>query len=109
MMRSGRDVHNESPGEKLNFHGRLNDIRSAQYGGNYGYPHCHPVWDTNVIPGFQVGSQVIQGNPTAQVTDQFCQTVPLPPRLTFPSHTAPLDIKFTPNGTSAYVTFHGSW
>lgn len=108
-MRSGRDVHNESPGEKLNFHGRANDTQSGFYGVNYGHPRCHPVWDTSVIPGFEVGSQVIQGNPTGEVTDQYCQSQPTPPRLTFASHTAPLDIKFTPDGRSAYITFHGSW
>jgi hypothetical protein len=31
------------------------------------------------------------------------------PKLCFPAHTAPLDIKFNANGTAAYVPFHGSW
>ena len=43
-------------------------------------------------------------------------TTHLPPQTTSPmntntkkAHTAPLDIKFNPTGTLAYVSFHGSW
>jgi len=32
-----------------------------------------------------------------------------PARVIFPSHTAPLDIKFNKDATAAYVSFHGSW
>ncbi len=30
-------------------------------------------------------------------------------RIHFAPHTAPLDIKFLPNGSAAYISFHGSW
>lgn len=109
MMRGSTDVHNDSPGEELNFHGRVSDTSGRYYGANYGHPNCHAVWDTSVIPGFQVGSQVVQGQPSGQFTDAYCQSQPVAPRITFPSHTAPLDVKFAPDGRSAYIAFHGSW
>ncbi|KAH6664747.1 hypothetical protein F5X68DRAFT_250227 [Plectosphaerella plurivora] len=109
MMRGNTDVHNDSPGEELNFHGRVNDTNGRFFSANYGYPNCHAVWDNTVIPGFQVGSQVVQGQPSGQFNDAYCQSQPVAPRITFPSHTAPLDVKFAPDGLTAYVAFHGSW
>ncbi|EFQ27763.1 hypothetical protein CGRA01v4_02823 [Colletotrichum graminicola] len=112
MERSGVDVHNDNPGEELNYHGSYRAARNPLKGANYGYPHCFAVWETSTItgvPDVQVGSQVIQGSPSGNITDQYCQTVPIAPRLTFTAHTAPLDIKFHPDGGSAYISFHGSW
>ncbi|KAL0944378.1 nhl repeat-containing protein [Colletotrichum truncatum] len=112
MARNGVDIHNDNPGEELNYHGIFNSSSNQYKGANYGYPNCFAVWDTSKIsgvPNVQVGSQVIQGSPSGQITDQYCQSTPVAPRLTFPAHLAPLDIKFHPNGRSAYISFHGSW
>jgi len=108
MTRSGRDVHENNPGEELNFHGYLNSSTEHQ-GGNYGYPSCFSVWDT-AIPdnsGLVVGDQF----PMAQnstLNDVICETNFVGPRLTLPAHVSPLDIEFTPDGTTAFITFHGS-
>jgi glucose/arabinose dehydrogenase len=40
--------------------------------------------------------------------DSTC-TTRTPPKLCFPSHTAPLGVKFNSNSTAAYISFHGSW
>jgi glucose/arabinose dehydrogenase len=111
MMRNGRDIHNDNPGEELNFHGPLN-ATNTRLGSNFGYPHCYAVWETATIQGLadvQVGMQIIQSTPQGSITDAHCAATPLPPRLTFASHTAPLDVKFRRNGTAAYISFHGSW
>lgn len=107
MRRNGQDIHNDNPGEELNFHGRVNETNNGRYGQNFGYPYCHAIWQS--VQGFSVGQQIIQGNPSGQFTDSYCQSQTLPPRLTFPAHMAPLDVKFHPNGRSAYISFHGSW
>jgi len=52
---------------------------------------------------FAIGSQ----NVTA--SDTSCQKDHIAPRLTFPAHWAPLDIKFNADGSSAFITSHGSW
>ncbi|KAK1640991.1 soluble quino protein glucose/sorbosone dehydrogenase [Colletotrichum phormii] len=112
MDRNSVDIHNDNPGEELNYHGSYRAASNPQKGANYGYPNCFAVWETSTVtgvPNVKVGSQVIQGNASGSVTDQYCQTVPTPPRLTFQAHMAPLDVKFSPNGSSAYISFHGSW
>ncbi|KAF0330174.1 L-sorbosone dehydrogenase [Colletotrichum sp. SAR11_59] len=109
MDRSGTDVHNDNPGEELNYHGIFNSSSNELSGANYGYPNCFAVWDTTTIPNVQVGSQVTQGTPSGDVTDAYCQSTPVAPRLTFQAHLAPLDIKFEPSGKAAYISFHGSW
>ncbi|OLN88319.1 L-sorbosone dehydrogenase 1 [Colletotrichum chlorophyti] len=112
MERNGVDIHNDNPGEELNYHGSYKAASNPYKGANYGYPNCFAVWEPSTIvgvPDVQVGSQVIQGSPSGNITDQYCQTVPIAPRLTFTAHTAPLDIKFHPKGKSAYISFHGSW
>ncbi|TDZ61059.1 L-sorbosone dehydrogenase [Colletotrichum trifolii] len=112
MTRNGVDVHNDNPGEELNYHGIFNSSTNKFAGANFGYPNCFAVWDTATIagvPNVQVGNQVIQGNASGHITDEYCLSTPVAPRLTFQAHTAPLDIKFHPDGRSAYISFHGSW
>jgi glucose/arabinose dehydrogenase len=95
----------------MNFHGNLADTASKQYGANYGYPDCFAAWDPSVIPNNQnisVGTQFLIGSAKVDMNDATCAQR-YAPRLCFPSHTAPLDIKFTGTGDAAYVTFHGSW
>lgn len=97
-------------GEELNFHGYLGASTEHQ-GGNYGYPKCFAVWDVSEIPdnaGLSVGTQFAMTE-NSTMTDEICASDYVSPRLTFPAHQAPLDIKFNAAGTEAYVSFHGSF
>lgn len=123
VARLGRDIHEDNPGEELNFHGRLAD--AATLGANHGYPHCFALWNTTGFPrlgNLTVGDQFAllgndtAANTTASVNDTTCAREYTAPRLTFTAHMAPLDIKFEPSnsgggggGRRAFVTFHGSW
>jgi glucose/arabinose dehydrogenase len=106
LARTGRDIHNDNPGEELNFHGYLNGTAYAGQGKNYGFPGCYAVWKLAGLPNNQrlrVGSHFTNG-----ATDDACAAT-IPPRLTFPAHWAPIDIKFNTMGTTAWVTSRGSW
>lgn len=104
---NGNDVHNDNPAEKGNYHGVLSDKSNPFMGRNYGYPSCVAAWapdklgDTSIAVGSLFSPD---GVPPANDCSS-CQKA----RLVFPSHTAPLDIKFLPNGSAAYIAFHGSW
>ncbi|KAF2278358.1 soluble quino protein glucose dehydrogenase [Westerdykella ornata] len=113
MQREGRDIHHTNPCEELNYHGQINTTSDPDRGGHHGYPDCHAVWDPSVIPnaaaqGLQVGTPFLMGSPAGQNTDAVCQARKAP-RLCFPAHTAPLDVKFNADGSAAYIPFHGSW
>ncbi|KAL9007742.1 MAG: hypothetical protein Q9180_009587, partial [Flavoplaca navasiana] len=110
LMREGEDVHQDNPGEEMNFHGYLNGTEYGPQGSNYGYPYCFASWAPEDLPqseNLKIGNQFAMGDQNNTVNDAFCadQT---PPRLTFQAHMAPLDIKFNNSGTEAWVTFHGS-
>ncbi|KAI3395227.1 hypothetical protein diail_1653 [Diaporthe ilicicola] len=110
IERSGTDIHQDNPGEEMNYHGFLNGSTGDQ-GGNYGYPSCFALWGTDNFPdkgNLTVGSQFAL-SPNNTLNDTTCAEDHVPPRLTFQAHTAPLDILFDSNGTTAYITFHGSW
>ncbi|KAI0173093.1 soluble quino protein glucose dehydrogenase [Hypoxylon sp. FL1284] len=122
IHRSDVDLHNSGPAEEMNYHGVISDTENPMRGVNYGYPACFAAWQTDNIPsneGITVGSQFggIDGTPYEQVTsrtsmtdvDDFCRAERQPPRIVFPPHTAPLDVKFKADGSTAYVAFHGSW
>jgi glucose/arabinose dehydrogenase len=109
VTRNGQDVHENNPGEELNFLGVLGE---NQQGGppNFGYPHCFAVWEAREIPandGLSVGKQFAIQEDNA-LTDEICASNFTAPRLTFPAHYAPIDIKFTPDGATAYVSLRGS-
>jgi glucose/arabinose dehydrogenase len=110
VRRNGKDVHENNPGEELNFLGYLNGTAAANQGKNFGYPHCFAVWQVDEIPdndGLVIGKQfAMQENTTLR--DETCAEDYVPPRLTFPAHYAPIDIKFSGSGDTAYVTFRGS-
>ena len=110
VKRNGVDVHENNPGEELNFLGYLNGTASANQGRNFGYPVCYAVWQVDEIPdndGLAIGKQfATQENATLR--DETCAQDYVPPRLTFPAHYAPIDIKFSTGGETAYVTFRGS-
>ncbi|KAK3381083.1 hypothetical protein B0H63DRAFT_196153 [Podospora didyma] len=111
VTRDGKDVHENNPGEELNFLGYLNGTRANLDKYNYGYPKCFAVWEPSEIPnseGLSVGNQfAITENST--LTDETCAKDYVEPRLTFGAHQAPLDIKFGLGGTRAYITFRGSF
>lgn len=109
VTRNNQDVHEDNPGEELNFHGYLNGSTEHQ-GGNYGYPDCFALWDTNIpdVGSLKTGDQFVMA-PNSTLNDTTCATTRVSPRLTFQAHMAPLDIIFTPDGGTAYVSFHGSW
>lgn len=112
IERSGKTINQNNPGEELNFHGYLNGTRSNVQGGNYGYPSCFAAWNVSEIPdnqGLQTGSQFAIGTQNVTINDTFCSRDRIAPRITFDAHMAPLDIKFNPNGTGAWISFHGSW
>lgn len=112
MDRDGQDIHQNNPGEELNFFGYLNGTEYAGQGQNYGYPMCFAAWNISAIPnnaGLQVGSQFAIGDQSATLNDTVCASNYIAPRLTFQAHMAPLDILFNENGTAAWITFHGSW
>ncbi len=113
IKRQDKDVHNDNPAEKLNYHGVLNDTKNSLLGAHYGYPTCVAVWnpDTLYNPSLKVGSQFV-ANLSAEAaidsSDAACDKY-VKPRLVFAPHTAPIDIKFKSDGRAAYITFHGSW
>ena len=110
VQRNGKDVHENNPGEELNFLGYLNGTATANQGKNFGYPHCFAVWEASEIPdndGLGIGKQfAVLENSTLR--DETCAEEYVPPRLTFPAHYAPIDLKFSAGGETAYVTFRGS-
>ncbi|CAO1605060.1 hypothetical protein XANCAGTX0491_008594 [Xanthoria calcicola] len=111
IMREGEDVHQDNPGEEMNFHGYLNGTEYAPQGSNYGYPYCFSAWTPEDLPqneNLKIGTQFAMGEQNSTINDTFCSRQ-TPPRLTFQAHMAPLDIKFNNSGAEAWVSFHGSW
>lgn len=111
LMRDGKDIHEDNPGEEMNFHGYLNGTRYAPQGSNYGYPSCFAAWRVSDIPSnsnLTVGKQFAIGDQNSTVNDTLCAER-TPPRLTFQAHMAPIDIKFNDSGAEAWVSFRGSW
>ncbi|KAL2043436.1 hypothetical protein N7G274_003743 [Stereocaulon virgatum] len=109
--RDGQDVHEDNPGEEMNFHGYLNGTVYAPQGSNYGYPYCFAAWAPSDLPmnsNLTVGSQFAIGDQNNTINDTYCAEQTLP-RLTFQAHMAPLDIVFNNSGNDGWVTFHGSW
>jgi glucose/arabinose dehydrogenase len=112
IVRNGVDIHNDNPGEELNFLGYLNGTAASVQGANFGYPTCFAAWDLSTLPdapGLQVGQPFAINELTAMNSDATCEKTTVGPRLTFPAHWAPLDIKFNSKGSVAYITSHGSW
>ncbi|KAF9264136.1 soluble quino protein glucose dehydrogenase [Marasmius fiardii PR-910] len=111
IVRDDVDVHQTNPAEELNYHGNLTSA-SPVHGANFGYPLCVTAWDPSgltTLPNITVGTQFVVGTPNETTTDEMCQTERIPPKISFPSHTAPLDVKFKADGTAVYIAFHGSW
>ena len=114
ITRMGVDVHQNNPGEEMNFLGELSG-RQPDNPPNYGYPFCFAAWGVDELPdnaNLTVGSQFAidasSDSHNQNKTDAFCAQQ-VAPRLTFQAHMAPIDIKFHNNGNDAWVSFHGSW
>ncbi|KAJ3053821.1 hypothetical protein HK097_003287 [Rhizophlyctis rosea] len=104
------DVSETNPAEKLH---KLGNPTSPKAGW-YGYPYCFTVYDPTPFPHdrrYRPGDQFVQepGSTVAGVrtTDRLCRNV-TQPAVIFPAHNAPLDLKFSPVDTNAYVALHGS-
>ncbi|KAK1593455.1 glucose sorbosone dehydrogenase [Colletotrichum navitas] len=107
MTRNGVDIHDNNPGDELNLLGAVADEAEP---GNYGYPRCFAVWDT-IIPlndSLKVGDQFsMEQNST--MNDTRCHSEYVAPRLTFQSHTSPVFLKFSNDGSQAFMSFRGSF
>lgn len=115
QTRMGVDIHQNNPGEELNFFGYLNGTENANQGGNFGYPWCFSAWDVAALPNntnLQVGSQYAidasEASNNQNRTDDYCAQQ-VRSRLAFQAHMAPLDIKFNNSGSEGWITFRGSW
>lgn len=115
LHRQDVDVHNDNPAEELNYHGILGQMsQNHLQGANYGYPFCLAAWDPSTLRDDKVtvGSQFYANIPNGYdnvAADRACRAIFQAPRVVLPPHTAPLDIKFTADGSSAFVSLHGSW
>lgn len=49
FVRDGENIHQNNPGEEMNFHGYLNGTETDEQGENYGYPSCYAAWDLSLI------------------------------------------------------------
>lgn len=115
VHQQGYDVHNNNPGEEVNYHGVLGELSSNPLQeAHYGYPFCVAAWDPSTLrdPTVAVGAQFYANIPDGydiEAADRACAEYSQAPRVVLPAHNAPLDIKFTADGSSAFVSLHGSW
>jgi glucose/arabinose dehydrogenase len=105
----GGDIHNDNPGEEINFI----DGQGATF---YGYPLCFSEYAAagGMGPGTQWADQTL--DPTLQKTDAFCRDTNSvhPPAWAMPAHWAPLGIiQYTgsslPFAGDLLIAAHGSW
>ena len=110
LTRDGDDIHQNEPGEELNYLGTLLNNVSPEQGSNFGYPNCFALHDPADLPAGTNPLDLKTGNQFSNSSnlDYLCENT-TSPRLTFGAHMAPLDIKFNASGEEAWVTFHGSW
>jgi hypothetical protein len=107
IKKGGKDVHTNDPPEELNFHRLFNDSSNPLIGANFGYPACFSTWDPTTL-GTTVGTQTTIDTSVGNPTQADCAKR-IAPKLVFPAHTAPVDIKFKKDRSATYITFHGSW
>lgn len=111
LIRNNVDLHADNPGEELNYHGLIDKQDDKDRGRNFGFPYCFTVWGTKNITdlgNLSVGDQIPDGLGPKDVTDGVCNSQYAAPVLALQPHSAPLDIKFNKDGSTAYVSFHGS-
>lgn len=116
--RDKMDVSQNNPGDELNYHGVIGKANDLNQGLNHGYPYCHASWEMDSIPNrgdLVVGNQFLVGDvnntfiANDTINDAVCAKERAAPVITLPPHNAPIDLKFTADGTEAYISFHGSW
>ena len=116
--RDGKNISQNNPGDELNYHGIIGKANDLNQGLNHGYPYCHAAWDLASIPNrgeLVVGNQFLVGDVNDTFTandtinDAVCAKERAAPVITLPPHNAPIDLKFTADGTEAYISLHGSW
>ncbi|RBR03348.1 hypothetical protein FVER53590_03838 [Fusarium verticillioides] len=113
LIRGGKDVSVDNPGEEMNFHGYLNGSTESR-GGNYGYPFCYSMWSVRNFPGnkrVKIGEQFGADRPSAlsRRTDEKCQRDYVAPVLVYQAQSAAIGLGFNQDGTQAAIAFHGSW
>ncbi|KAF5622874.1 L-sorbosone dehydrogenase [Fusarium sp. NRRL 52700] len=113
LKRDRQDISVDNPGEEMNFHGYLNGS-TVSGGGNYGYPFCYSLWSTRKFPdigGMKIGEQFGADHKSGipRRLDEKCSRDHVAPVQVFQAQSAPIGIEFNPNGTRAYMAFHGSW
>jgi len=86
IHRQGVDIHNDNPGEELNFHGYLNG--TSNEGGHHGYPECLALWSTGPevpsLGNMTVGDQFSWDESLPGIDDAACNSnTYIKPRLTF--------------------------
>lgn len=113
LERNGELIKEDNPAEELNMLGTVAEALEREDDAdapNFGYPLCYGVWKVDDIPdheGLEIGDQFsIETNST--LNDTTCAENYVPPRLSFAAHTVPLDMKFTEDGSQAWISFHGS-
>ena len=118
LTRDEKDISENNPGDEMNYHGIIGKANDLNQGLNHGYPYCQAAWDVQVIPDrgdLVVGNQFLVGDvndtfvANDTINDAVCVKERAAPVITLPPHNAPIDLKFTADGSEAYVSFHGSW
>ncbi|ROT38019.1 soluble quino protein glucose dehydrogenase [Sodiomyces alkalinus F11] len=114
VERNGELIKEDNPAEELNYLGTVAEALEREDDAdapNFGYPVCYAVWEADDIPdhdGLEVGDQFsIETNST--LNDTTCSENYVSPRLSFAAHTVPLAMRFTREGSQAWITFHGSF
>ena len=118
LMYGGEDIHLDNPGD---------DLVLLEQGSAHGYPYCFTaqhvmIGDEVVTAGTRLASAVDPSKPDPDFEnphdDAWCRQNAEPPLTFFPAHSAPLDIAFYDNASSAlpeqwvggaFVPLHGSW
>ncbi|ODA75870.1 hypothetical protein RJ55_08511 [Drechmeria coniospora] len=99
-------------GGRLNYHGVLGDGRPvAPRDGNIAPQPCYGRGDAARIPyeaSIRTATQFPGLYGTRTLSDGPCNSRYLGPRLAFAPLSAPLDIKFNRDGSSAFVSFYGT-
>ncbi|KAI1866218.1 uncharacterized protein JN550_007907 [Neoarthrinium moseri] len=100
------DIHTDNPADELNYLGDVSKPNDQWYG----YPTCYTVGGPSEIKDatFALGDQFVLA-PNSTFNDTTCIQASVPPRLTLPAHSAPLDAKFDSVFQNLFVTLHGSW
>lgn len=100
------DIHTDNPADEINY---LGDPAKENTDW-YGYPTCYSVSKPEFITdrNFTVGDQFVL-EPNATFTDETCKAKSVAAKLALPAHSAPLDVAFSRNFSTMFITLHGSW